>query len=272
MAQEKVTNLTNPHMVEAIAKMKEDLNPRTQSKMITEMLRSKFIVPVTVEPSESSDNPKGSKVTFNLVENKDKQKFFMAFTDFEELKKWGSETNHVISMQFDDFARLVIDQPSAVEGFVINPFNENIIFTRKIMIDIREQRDRHFGQAQASPQPQVVLREPETLPEDVCTAAIKYFKEHTNVNKAYIQEMLAGDKEGYLIVLDFTGIPELVLNELKAHLVPVMGERPLTLLSVDIDAGRVVSERAKAPFYEKDVRTDFVGDDKRSKKKGLFKN
>lgn len=265
MAQIDPNTITNEPMVVAIQAMKADLNEKTQNDMINAMIRSRFIVPVKFE--EPAEGEQGQRVTFTLVENADKQKFFMAFTDAQELARYTKgEESQTTLMMFDNFANLIIDHNAQVEGFVINPYNpeHNLVFPKKIIESIKEQKDRMMAHMQEN---QAHLREPATLPKAVCDTAIEYFKAHENVSKAYIQEMLIQGKEGYLIAVDFTGIPEITLNELKQHMVEVMGDRPLSLISVETEAGKVVSERAKAPFY---VKGEKAPTEEKPKKKGLF--
>lgn len=264
MPQIDPTTITNEPLVQAIATMKANLNEQTQNVMINAMVRARFIVPVKYE--EPVEGQQGQRVTFTLVENTDKQKFFMAFTDVEELNRYakGEEIQTTI-MMFDNLASLMIDHNAQVEGFVVNPYNpeHNLIFPRKIVESIKEQKDRMMPQNSQ----QAALREPATLPKAVCDTAIEYFKAHENVSKAYIQEMLVAGREGYLIAVDFTGIPEITLNELKQHMADVMGDRPLSLISVESEAGKIVSEKAKAPFY---VKGEKAPTEEKPKKKGFF--
>lgn len=264
--------ITNPILIEAINNMRADFTEQTQNKMITAMISGNYIVPVTLEDGEISEEgkpAKGSRITFCLAENKQGEKYMMAFTDLDEAKKWNGEIKETLIINFDEIADLILKQTDLIQGFVINPYSHNVIFPKNIVASIKEQKDKLMPNSRSN---QAMLREPAELPEDICGKAIEYFKAHDNIDKAYIQEMLINNRLGYLIAVDFRGIPELVLTELKNYLAETVGKRPLTLISVDSDNGKVVEEHAKAPFYVKGEKSEFAEDkpEKAKKKKGLF--
>ena len=72
------TKITNIMLVEAIRQLKENENPDTTNAVIDEVvMRAKFLMPVTV---------KEGKMEFNMVTNASKQNYFVAFTDWEEIR------------------------------------------------------------------------------------------------------------------------------------------------------------------------------------------
>ena len=116
------TKITNIMLVEAIRQLKENENPDTTNSVIDEVvMRAKFLMPVTV---------KEGKMEFNMVTNASKQNYFVAFTDWEEMRSCisGPEQKAMV-MTFDDYA-MIMKNNNQTEGFVINPFSSNLIFKR----------------------------------------------------------------------------------------------------------------------------------------------
>ena len=73
-----------------------------------------------------------AKVQFPMLSTEDGRKFFMAFTDWTELKRWRDEENQqTFAMNFDDYAGMLLRSPAL--GFVINPFGGNIVVTREMV-------------------------------------------------------------------------------------------------------------------------------------------
>lgn len=116
------SKITNIMLVEAIRQLKENENPETTNAVLDEIImRAKFLMPVTL---------KGEKMEFNMVTNSSKQNYFVAFTDWEEMRSCisGPEQKAML-MTFDDYA-MIMQKNDQTEGFVINPFSSNLIFKK----------------------------------------------------------------------------------------------------------------------------------------------
>ena len=69
-----------------------------------------MIVPVPV-PDEIGrvTIARDAKVQFPMLSTEDGRKFFMAFTDWTELKRWRDEENQqTFAMNFDDYAGMLL--------------------------------------------------------------------------------------------------------------------------------------------------------------------
>ena len=94
----------NPDLKEAIVTMQEDNSKENVDKMITEVVKAKFILPAKVVPTTQAVTENGqtvmkqaTQVQFRLLENQKKEKFFGLFTDTEELFKWQDTQNSCAS-------------------------------------------------------------------------------------------------------------------------------------------------------------------------------
>lgn len=126
------TKITNVLLVEAIRQMKANENPETRNAVIDEtVMRAKFLMPVTIEEDS---------MKFNMVTNSDKQNYFVAYTDWEEMKPAVSGPDQkAMIMTFDDYAMLE-KKNIQTAGFVINPFTTNLIFRKDYVLELFDKK------------------------------------------------------------------------------------------------------------------------------------
>ena len=153
--------ITNPELIEAIAAMRADFNPDTQNIVINKALRGTFYVPAIIEKKKeivaNANNEvkfeEKPKARFLLIRKKDGDKddtYFPAFTDAEELAKFKSDEPYQrVKMKFGDLAMLV-EQVSAIKGFVINPMPHNLPFTREMLDGIKKVLIKRRNEQQAA--------------------------------------------------------------------------------------------------------------------------
>lgn len=115
------TNISNIMLVEAIRQMKEKDNPETRNVVIDEtVMRAKFLMPMHIT--------KEGKLEIRMLTNKNKENFFLAFTDWQEANMYSKDISQkCMIMTFDDYAMLM-DKNLQASGFVINPFTANLTF------------------------------------------------------------------------------------------------------------------------------------------------
>ena len=80
--------VANPKLLEAIAVMKADGSSGNLNRVINEVMRAKFLSPVTIasalEPDEDYDaavRKENSAISFHLIEDDMNHSYFPAFTD-----------------------------------------------------------------------------------------------------------------------------------------------------------------------------------------------
>lgn len=136
----------NSALVEAIAEMRKDFNAETQNKVINLALKSTFLVPAFINKNTQLVADENNNVKFEdkpqakflLITHKEKGTFFPAFTDAEELSKFKTEQKFQgFAMRFGDIAALTEKTPN-VKGFVINPMNQNLPFTKDMLESIKQ--------------------------------------------------------------------------------------------------------------------------------------
>lgn len=148
----------NLELIVALRVLQENDTPENRSRMIQEMLKSKFITPATIDEEEEKKareyRQKGLKgslqVKLATVHTKDGKHFLPAFTDSMQLNEW-KERIHLAGepkkmvMNFDAYAQYVLKSNGALNGFVINPYAENLVFTEETIRSILQQRAGHMA-------------------------------------------------------------------------------------------------------------------------------
>ena len=203
--------IDNSKFVNAIKVMKEQKTKESQSIMLGEMMESKFLNPTTLNIVPDKDGkiniPKGTQISFYTIMSTDKKKFAMAFTDENEMNKWyeanikGGTKPELLSrnsaiMGFMEYAEIILNEKSDLEGLVINPYNENIIFNREQISSLREQRinkDKYgITQNVINKNEQIGLRKlvSEEYPTEMLDKIILHMKSKEEINAAWILKML----------------------------------------------------------------------------------
>lgn len=145
MAEKNIEKLDNSLLENAIEEMRKNFNADTQNKVINISLRSTFLVPAVVEKNTELIADENNHLSFHdnhkarfiLINHKEKGSFFPVFTSEDELRKLKTEEKFsAFSMTFADIAGLTENTPK-VNGFVINPFHQNLPFSQEMLASIK---------------------------------------------------------------------------------------------------------------------------------------
>ena len=145
MAEKNIEKLDNSLLENAIEEMRKNFNADTQNKVINIALRSTFLVPAVVEKNTELIADENNHLSFHdnhkarfiLINHKEKGSFFPVFTSEDELRKLKTEEKFsAFSMTFADIAGLTENTPK-VNGFVINPFHQNLPFSQEMLASIK---------------------------------------------------------------------------------------------------------------------------------------
>lgn len=253
--------ITNPELLAAIESMRQDGSQENMNKMITIMMESKFLSPVIIDPPPAvseGDQPinlgEGSKISFNLITNADNKKFFMAFSDHEELRKWKNEPNQQTAiLTFDDYAGFILKEDSNADGYVINPFGANIIFTKEQVKSLKEQKDiieKGAVKHKINKDEPVKIGQPRVMPKELIDALAERMRKMKNISSAYFTMMQQGDIQSFLVVVDFEGDREEVFNSLAEVARPYLEGMFISFVEMNSELG-ANAVREITPFYKK---------------------
>lgn len=134
--------VSNPMLVGAIELTKAERTPEHQKLVTEEIFKAVFLSPARVTPAPETDGMKVAphmQVLFPKLEAPGGLRFYMAFTDAQELHKWPPAKDwQSVTMTFEDYAKMMFredarDIEHPVVGVVINPFSSNIIIYKDKM-------------------------------------------------------------------------------------------------------------------------------------------
>jgi len=254
--------VTNPELVRAISEMGENNSKEKQNQIINEVMKAHFISPVIISPTpESSINineavlKKNTTISFSIIENTANQKLFLAFTDWDELRKWhNSENQQTLILTFDDLVAMVLDEKGNSDGFVVNPFGGNVIFSKSMIKALKEEKER---QAKGGVVEQVVkkdtavqLGQPRIYPKEMVKAISDHLKNQKNVKAAYLQLMVKEGEQSYLVIIDFTGDKREVFDRVAKVAMSYLNGMFIDMVPFDSEFGRNATKNIE-PFYKR---------------------
>ena len=136
----------NTRLVNAMQDMLNDNNEMTRSRMINALMNAKLLSPVVrqIAVTDEARQQGNARLRFTMIQNAQGNKYYMAFTDWASLNKWKKEEGQqVVHMEFDDLASIVLRKGSNIEGFVINPYSENITIPKSMILSLKKQKEEH---------------------------------------------------------------------------------------------------------------------------------
>ena len=145
---------SNPMLVGAMELMKAEDTLEHRRMFIDEIMKAVFLAPVIITPQPTQDEEGGyhmqpeSQIQFPMLKTEDGKHFFMAYTDWMELKKWKDEENQqTFAMRLDDYAQMLFGKDpqgnvNPALGFVINPFGANIAITREMAASLMMEKQK----------------------------------------------------------------------------------------------------------------------------------
>lgn len=222
------------------------------------------VIKFSKEPESKGSNQvvvtKGTQIAFPMLSTQDNRKFYPAFIDWTELGKWSAMKDtkpKTLILSFDDYAAMVLDSNGG-DGFVINPFSDNLILDRKIINHLREKKNSiksGITEYQAKKNTQVILGEPKEYPTAMADAICTYAKTDKRIRSIWLKLMERDEKFSYLLVVDFQGDePKSVFSKIGEAAQPFLNGKYLDMVPYSEQFGADAVKDAK-PFYKK--RTGF---------------
>ncbi len=135
----------NPMLCGTMELLKAEDTQENRKLFVDELSKAHLLAPVVISPVPQPDaqgriklTPE-SKVEFPMLPTKDGVPYFMAFTDYDELKKFDpSEKLQTMVFGLKDYAELLFrknkeGQTSPAAGFVINPLSNNVVVSKQMV-------------------------------------------------------------------------------------------------------------------------------------------
>ena len=201
---------SNPAAVAAMEAFIKEQTPRHELDMISTLMRARFLSPVIFsEPVIDGQVPKGTQIQQYVINNPQGDRFFLAFTDDEAMKKWAKEEKRdfVLLNLAECLALIKHADADKIKGLVVNPFSHNVTLTTEML----EGLPKRLQALRKAVPPRFLLGRPKNEPVEMEEALQKFFKKkQKEVQEAW---MLMALREGtkkprYMLVIDYEGEPE----------------------------------------------------------------
>lgn len=242
--------ITNPNLVNVIKAIKQ--GNKKEELFWEEIFKAKFLCPINMETGKITQKEnhrialgEGTSIALLSIENKQNEYFLMAFTDWDELKKWKQNfAQQTLVLSYEDYQEIIIKNDSAYHGMVINPFGENIVLDRQVLNNTR--KNEHIIQKGES----VMIGIPKEYPADMVNKLKEYFAKIQNVEKAYLLWMVRGQDSSYLLVLDSPISSQQLFPPIGHICQPFLKGKSLDIVLANSGLGKVAIE-GQPPFFTK---------------------
>lgn len=138
----------NDNFVAALLDFFELRTTENQNKLIKEMGKSRFLVPVKIK-GEIKDGvlEKNSEIEIKLMADKYNNLFYAVFTDWEALTRFSGKNEDAIAVTYKEIREILKIEKADITGIVINPsiYDRDFVMTEKIMMDMDKRLEELTG-------------------------------------------------------------------------------------------------------------------------------
>lgn len=215
--------------------IKKSGNLQLTDDVVNEIINAHFLCPVYGENAES-------KHLYIISDGK--EKYLMAFTDWDEYYKWSNTSEHpqAFVMTYYDYIKTMTSID--VKGFVINPYGSNFVIDEKRIQYINKQSSTiKTGE-------KVAIGAPKEVPVELMKELVRFFGQLNCVNQAYLLWMVRNGESGYLLVLDSYENTELLFPQIAEVSRPFLSGKSLDMLPLSSSFSKMAIEN-QVPFYGK---------------------
>ena len=239
----------NERLKKLLKKIDEDNSPELENEILEEIImKANFLSYINSNELESTFG----NINFNVLKTDDNKTYLPAFTDLEELSKWGIPANmNTITLNFDDYAEIILDNDS-IDGLVINPFGDYYIISKEGLKELKEMKKERLkiNEIRIETNSKILISEPKHYPTIMMEAITNCCNDLGNINKAWLLEMMTEKDKSWLLVLDFEGDKNYIFSKISQAARNYLGNMYLDMLPYEDDFARNSVQNHKA-FYTK---------------------
>ncbi|MDO5539032.1 MAG: enhanced serine sensitivity protein SseB C-terminal domain-containing protein [Eubacteriales bacterium] len=150
----------------------------------------------------------------------------------------------MLVLTYADYQTIIVKTDSLYEGFVINPYGDNIVINKNILNNVYPRK------YEVKKNESVMIGIPKDYPIQMVKKLKTAFKSIVDVKKAYLLWMARNQEMSYLLVLDTSGNEKEVFPLVGEICEPYLGGKPLDMVTLKSKFGQDAVENQK-PFYQK---------------------
>ena len=238
----------NERLKKLLKKIDEDNSPELDNEILEEIImKANFLSYINSNELESTFG----NINFNILKTDDDKTYLPAFTDLEELSKWGiPEKMNTITLNFDDYVEIILD--NNIDGLVINPFGDYYIISKEGLKELKEMKKERLkiNEIRIETNSKILISEPKDYPTMMMEAITNCCNELGNINKAWLLEMMTEKDKSWLLVLDFEGNKNYIFSKISQSTRNYLGNMYLDMLPYEDDFARNSVQNHKT-FYAK---------------------
>ena len=241
-------NTENQRLKDLLKKMYKDNNPKLENEILEEIImKVNFLSYINSNENETNFG----NINFNVLKTDDDKVYLPAFTDAEELSKWGIPENmNTITLTFDDYVEIILDND--IDGLAINPFGDYYIISKKGLENLKNMKKERLkvNEVRIEANSKILIDEPKQLPTMMMDAIKDCCDSLESINKAWILEMMTEKDKSWLLILDFEGDKNYIFSKISQAARNYLGNMYLDMLPYEDDFARNSVQNHKA-FYVK---------------------
>ncbi|MFD1441994.1 SseB family protein [Lacticaseibacillus hegangensis] len=257
---EAARSITNDDLLGKWRTFSLDNNDENMSDFLSELVDHATLLMVVLADQEIKTDENGRaqvdqdvQMQFPLMSSEDRQNIQPVFTDWQEVNSlfdnWSQhdlqqnvDQASILPIAFSDLAEL-INQNQEVDGIAINPFSDNIYFSRETLADLANQQKQHHAD---NNEVKVAVSEPDNLP-DGFEAMLQGELKDSGVKQGWLRVLSYDGTEHLVLILDAAGMSDEQLRPLTQQL----GERgDKALASIDLQLSVVPLDDDSQPMVE----------------------
>lgn len=202
-------------------------------------------------PNGEQTIAEGTGISFLMLTGNDGGHYLPMFTGRAEIERW--ETNadkNTVLMGFDNMS-MIVETNSNCAGIVVNPFTQNLVIPRKFVEDMKERRDLlRDGQTSSvlTADTPCELYKLSPYPMEMSNALVETAKGTGAIEALWLRGVKLEGKDGYLLLVDFSGDRNVVFSRLGQAARPFLGKLPLHIVDAKSGFGANAVKNV-IPFY-----------------------
>jgi len=182
-----------------LKKMYKDNNPELENDILEEIIMKVNFLSYINSNKNNNEIDLGN-INFNVLTTDNNKIYLPAFTDLEELSKWGIPSNmDTITLNFDNYVEIILDNEN-IEGLVINPFGDSYILSREWLRELKDmKKDRlKVNEVRIEANSKILISEPKQLPTMMMDAIKDCCDSFFEGDKNYIFSKISQATRNYL--------------------------------------------------------------------------
>ena len=242
----KDTDIKNPELIEAMKLVRKENTEENMLKVLTAAVSAKFILPV--------DGKEEGKMRFHAVQGDEGRVYQIVYADSNTFNMaFINKKQNGIVAGFMDLADLVLCEGSRINGFVVNPGSEEVLFREDMLKAIVDEFKKDgIVKEDTKKNASIKVGDPDKLPEGMGNAAIDFGAKREEIFRIFIQLMQreGKDKPEWLFIVDHTGRNDEIFKELGNAVGPHLDGLDIVM----IDMGDPIADKViegKIPVYAK---------------------